>query len=103
MEAEREIVDRKKIQFMRNKVGEEYNGYISAVVAFGIFVELEGFFIEGLAHITRLPADRYRFLETRHTLLGEHTRKAFRLGDRVRVRVEGANPERKQIDFSLVQ
>ncbi len=103
MEAEREIVDRKKVQFMRDKVGEEFNGYISAVVAFGIFVELEGFFIEGLVHLTRLPADRYRFLETKHTLLGEHTRKAFRLGDRVRVRVDAASPERKQIDFSLVQ
>jgi len=103
MEAEREIVDRKKVQFMRDKVGEEFNGYISAVVAFGIFVELEEFFIEGLVHLTRLPRDRYRFLETKHTLQGEHTRKTFRLGDRVRVRVDAASPERKRIDFSLVQ
>ena len=103
MEAEREIVDRKKVQFMRDKVGEEFNGYISAVVAFGVFVELEEFFIEGLVHLTRLPRDRYRFLETKHTLQGEHTRKTFRLGDRVRVRVDAASPERKRIDFSLVQ
>ena len=103
MEAEREIVDRKKVQFMRDKVGEEFNGYISAVVAFGVFVELEDFFIEGLVHLTRLPRDRYRFLETKHTLQGEHTRQAFRLGDRVRVRVDAASLERKRIDFSLVQ
>lgn len=103
MEAEREIVDRKKVQFMRDKVGEEFNGYISAVVAFGVFVELEDFFIEGLVHLTRLPRDRYRFLETKHTLQGEHTRQTFRLGDRVRVRVDAASLERKRIDFSLIQ
>jgi ribonuclease R len=103
MEAEREIVDRKKVQFMRDKVGEEFNGYISAVVAFGVFVELEDFFIEGLVHLTRLPQDRYRFLETRHTLRGERTGRNFRLGDRVRVRVDAASLERKRIDFSLVQ
>jgi len=103
MEAEREIVDRKKVQFMRDKVGEEFSGYISAVTAFGVFVELEEFFIEGLVHLTRLPRDRYRFLETKHALQGEHTRQIFRLGDRVRVRVDAANLERKRIDFSLVQ
>jgi ribonuclease R len=103
MEAEREIVNRKKVQFMRDKIGEEFTGYISAVVSFGIFVELEGFFIDGLVHLTRLPPDRYRFFETKHTLVGEHTRKAFRLGDRVRVRVDAASLERKQIDFSLIQ
>ena len=103
MEAEREIVDRKKVQFMRDKVGEEFNGCVSAVVAFGVFVELEDFFIEGLVHLTRLPQDRYRFLETKHTLQGERTGRTFRLGDRVRVRVDAASPERKRIDFSFVQ
>jgi len=103
MDAEREIVDRKKVQFMRDKVGEEFNGYISAVVTFGIFVELEDFFIEGLVHLTRLPQDRYRFLETRHTLQGERTGRTFRLGDRVRVRVDAASLESKRIDFSLGQ
>ena len=102
MEAEREIVDRKKVQFMRDKVGQEFNGYISGVLPFGIFVELEDFFIEGLVHLTRLPKDRYQFLETRHTLLGEHSRKTFRLGDRMKVRVDAANLERRQVDFSLV-
>jgi ribonuclease R len=103
LEAEREIVTRKKVQFMRDKIGEEFYGYISAVVSFGIFVELEGFFIDGLVHLTRLPPDQYRFFEKRHTLLGEHTRRAFRLGDRVRVRVDAASLERKQVDFSLIQ
>ncbi len=102
LEAEREIVDRKKVQFMRDKVGQEFPGYVSGVLPFGIFVELEDFFIEGLVHLTRLPKDRYQFIESKHTLLGEHSRKTFRLGDRVRVRVEAANLERRQVDFSLL-
>jgi len=103
MEAEREVVERKKVQFMRDKVGQEFNGYISGVLPFGIFVELEGFFIEGLVHLTRLPQDRYQFLERKHVLIGERSRMTFRLGDRVRVRVDAANLERRQVDFSLVQ
>jgi ribonuclease R len=103
MDAEREIIDRKKVQFMKDKIGQEFSGYISGVLPFGIFVELEDFFIEGLVHQTRLPKDRYRFLEEKHTLLGEHSKKAFRLGDRVRVRVDAANQERRQVDFSLIQ
>ncbi len=103
MEAEREVVERKKVQFMRDKVGQEFNGYISGVLPFGIFVELEDFFIEGLVHLTRLPQDRYQFLERKHVLIGERSRMTFRLGDRVRVRVDAANLERRQVDFSLVQ
>jgi ribonuclease R len=103
LEAEREIIDRKKVQFMRNKVGQEFQGYVSGVLPFGIFVELEAFFIEGLVHMTRLPKDRYQFLEAKHTLRGERTERTFRLGDRVRVRVDAANLERRQVDFSLIQ
>jgi ribonuclease R len=103
MEAEREIVDRKKVQFMRDKLGQEFNGYISGVVSFGIFVELEEFFIEGLVHLTRLPEDHYEFLEKKHTLVGRKLNRAFRLGDRVRVRAEAASLERRQVDFGLVQ
>ncbi len=103
MEAEREIVERKKVQFMRDKVGQVFSGYISGVLPFGFFVELEDFFIEGLVHLTRLPEDRYQFLEIKHTLIGERSKRAFHLGDRVRVRVDAANLERRQIDFSLQQ
>lgn len=103
MEAEREVVERKKVQFMRDKVGQEFNGYISGVLPFGIFVELEDFFIEGLVHLTRLPQDRYQFLERKHMLIGERGGLTFLLGDRVRVRVDAANLERRQVDFSLIQ
>ncbi len=102
LEAEREIVERKKVQFMKGKVGREFYGYISGVLPFGFFVELQDFFVEGLVHLTRLPEDRYQFVEQKHTLIGERGRKAFRLGDRVRVRVDGASLERRQIDFSLI-
>ncbi|MCX5906244.1 MAG: ribonuclease R [Deltaproteobacteria bacterium] len=101
-EAEREIVERKKVQFMMDKIGQEFDGYISGVTAFGIFIELKNYFIEGLVHITRLPEDHYKYLESRHTLLGERRKKAFRLGDRVRVRVDAARLELRQIDFSLI-
>ena len=103
MEAEREIVDRKKVQFMRDKLGQEFNGYISGVLPFGIFVELEDFFIEGLVHLTRLPEDHYEYRETKHTLVGRRGNRSFRLGDRLRVRVEAASLERRQVDFGLVQ
>jgi ribonuclease R len=66
-------------------------------------VELEDFFIEGLVHLTRLPGDRYQFLEKKYMLIGERSRKVFRLGDRVKVRVDAANLERRQVDFSLIQ
>jgi ribonuclease R len=88
---------------MRDKLGQEFNGYISGVVPFGIFVELEEFFIEGLVHLTRLPEDHYEFLEKKHTLAGRRLNRMFRLGDRVRVRVEAASLERRQVDFGLVQ
>jgi ribonuclease R len=103
MEAEREIVDRKKVQFMRDKLGREFYGYISGVLPFGIFVELEDFFVEGLVHLARLPEDHYEYWGKKHTLAGRHTRRFFRLGDRVRVRVEAASLERRQVDFGFVQ
>jgi len=103
MEAEREIVERKKVQFMKDKVGQEFYGYISGILPFGFFVELEDYFIEGLVHLRRLPEDRYQFLEKKHMLIGERRGRVFRLGDRVRVRVDGADMVRRLIDFSLIQ
>jgi ribonuclease R len=103
MEAEREIIERKKVQFMKDKVGQEFFGYISGVRPFGIFIELEDFFVEGLIHLTRLPEDQYQFWELRHALVGRHSKRTFRLGDRVHVRVEAANLERRQVDFGLIQ
>lgn len=101
MEAEREIIELKKMQYMQHKVGEEFDGIITGVTAFGLFVELVELFVEGLVHVTRLRPDFYRYLEKQHTLIGERSREIFRIGDRVRVRLENVSLEKKQIDFAL--
>jgi ribonuclease R len=103
VEAEREIVDLKKVQFMVDKLGEVYPGYVSGVVSFGIFVELNDLFVEGLAHISTLPNDRYHFVEEHQVLKGHRTGKTFRLGDPVRVQVARVDVARRRIDFELVQ
>ncbi|MGA1842230.1 MAG: ribonuclease R [bacterium] len=102
-EAEREIVDLKRIRYMMNKLGEEYTGIISGVTSFGIFVELDEIFVEGLVHISSITDDFYHFYDTSQQLIGERTQNIFRLGDRVKIRVEKVDLERRQIDFGLVR
>jgi ribonuclease R len=101
MEAEREVVQLKKVQFMQDKIGETYDAFVSGVVPFGFFVELERWFVEGLVHVATLTDDRYDFVEHRHQLEGRRRGRVFRLGDAVRVRVASVSVERKQIDFVL--
>ncbi len=101
MEAEREVVQLKKVQFMQDKVGETYDGFIAGVVPFGLFVELECWFVEGLIHVATLTDDRYELVEQRHLLQGRRRGRVFRLGDPVRVRVASVSIERRQIDFVL--
>jgi len=103
MEAEREIVELKKMQFMQDKVGYEYEGFITGVIVHGFFVELVELFVEGMVHVSTLQHDFYRYQEKRHALEGEHTRAVFRIGDRVRVRVANVSLEKKQIAFVLVR
>jgi len=101
MEAEREVVQLKKVQFMQDKVGETFDGFVSGVVPFGLFVELERYFVEGLVHVATLTDDRYDFVERHHLLQGRRRRRVFRLGDPVRVRVASVSIERMQIDLVL--
>ena len=101
MEAEREIVQLKKIQLMTDKVGGEYDGFVSGVAPFGFFVELRDLFVEGLVHVRTLADDHYEHLETQHSLRGRRTRRTFRIGDPVKVEVAGVSVERRQIDFTL--
>jgi ribonuclease R len=103
MEAEREILDRYRIRFMKEKVGEVFEGVISGVTAFGFFVEMKGVFVEGLVRVTSLHDDYYHYVEKRYCLVGERTHKTFRVGDEVKVRVDRVDVERRQIDFGLVQ
>ena len=102
MEAEREIVDRYRVRFMRERIGEEFEGIISGVTAFGFFVELKDIFVEGLVRVTSLPDDYYQYHEKQYCLVGERTHKTFRIGDQVKVRVDRVDVERRHIDFGLL-
>jgi ribonuclease R len=102
-EAERELVQWKKVRFMADKVGDEFDGYITGVAPFGLFVELTEHFVEGLVHVSSMADDYYRYLEGGHTLCGENTRRVYRLGDHVRVQVVRVDQERRQIDLGLVE
>ena len=102
-EAERELVQWKKVRFMADKVGDEFDGYITGVAAFGLFVQLVEHYVEGLVHVSSMADDYYRFLERSHSLRGESTQKVYQLGDRVRVQVVRVDLARRQIDLGLVE
>jgi ribonuclease R len=101
MEAEREILDRYRVRFMKDKIGEEFQGVVSTVTPFGFFVELKDIFVEGLVRMTSLHDDYYHYHEDRYCLIGERTHQRFRIGDPVRVRVDRVDMERRHIDFGL--
>ncbi len=103
MEAEREAIKFKQVQFMKNRVGEEFDGIISGVQAFGIFVELMENLAEGLVRLKNMPGDIYFYDEKKYALIGRLNKQVYRLGDLVRVRVIGVNEERNEIDFELVE
>jgi len=102
MGAEREILDRYRIRFMKEKIGEVYDGVISGVTAFGFFVELKDIFVEGLVRVTSLHDDYYQYHEKKYCLVGERTHKTFRIGDQIRVKLERVDVERRHIDFGLI-
>jgi ribonuclease R len=102
-DAERELVQWKKVRFMTDKVGEEFEGYITGVSAFGLYLELVEHFVEGMVHISTMADDYYRFVERAHILRGETNGRVYRLGDRVKVQVVRVDMERRQIDLGLVE
>jgi ribonuclease R len=102
-EAERELLQWKKVRFMADKVGDEYSGYVTGVASFGLFVELIEHFVEGLVHISSMADDYYRYMEQQHTLRGENTKRVYRLGDKVLVQVVRVDMERRQVDLGLVE
>ena len=101
-EAERELIEWKKVRFMAGKLGEVFAGYVTGVQAFGLFVELEEVYVQGLVHVSSMTDDYYRYDERAHLLKGENTGRTYRLGDRVRMQVGRVDLERRQIDFALV-
>ena len=96
-----EVTDWLKCEFMMDKVGQEFEGRVSGVTSFGIFVELKEFFVEGLVHISTLPDDYYQFDAIKHVLFGERTGKSFRIGDDVKIQVARVNLDQCEIDFVL--
>jgi len=101
-DATREVIRWLKAEYMMDKIGEEFDGIISGVTNFGIFVELAEIYVDGLVHITALGQDYYHFDPAKHRLLGERTRRSFRLGDPVRVKVAQVNLDEAKLDFALV-
>jgi ribonuclease R len=88
---------------MADRVGDEFDGIITGVKEYGLYVELDEFFIEGLVHISTLLDDVYDYQERKHRLVGQRVRREFRLGQKVRVAVNRVDRVRHLIDFSLVK
>jgi ribonuclease R len=101
-EAERELVEWKKVKFMLDKVGDEFQALIISTQRFGFFVELEELFIEGLVPVDTLPGDRWTYNENTRKIIGQKSRKQYSIGDRVRVRLDRADGVEKKLQFSVV-
>jgi len=100
-EAERELIEWKKVRFMADKLGDVFAGYVTGVQAFGLFVELEEIYVQGLVHVSSMSDDYYVFQEKAHLLKGENGKRVYRLGDHVKVQLARVDLERRQIDFAL--
>jgi ribonuclease R len=101
-EAERDSVEVKKAEFMQRHLGDEFEGTISGVTSFGLFVSLTDYAVEGLIHVSNLGDDYYIFRDDLYALVGESTKRMFRLGDVLTVQVIAVKKELRQIDFGLV-
>ena len=99
-EAERETIRLKKVEYMQQHLGEEFEGVISSITKWGIYVELPNT-IEGLIHVTNLYDDHYNYIEDSYEMVGEHTGKTYKLGQTVSVRVIGTDKLQRTIDFEL--
>lgn len=102
-EADRDVENWLKCYYMQDRIGEEFDGSVSAVVPFGLFVALHDVFVEGLVHISDLGSDYFHFDDAHHALVGERTGQRYRLSDQVRVQLVRVNMEASKIDFRLVR
>ncbi|HUB01952.1 MAG TPA: S1 RNA-binding domain-containing protein, partial [Terriglobales bacterium] len=106
-DAERELMEWKKVKFMERRIGEDFDGLIISVTKFGFFVELTDLFIEGLVPLNTLGDsgnyDRFVYHENTREIIGQRTNKTYRLGDRVRVLVDRIDPVEKKIQFALLE
>src|SRR6266545_2683217 len=102
-EAEREVLEWKKVIFMRDKVGEEFTGIVTGVAPFGLFVELDEIFVQGMVPIATVGGDYWQYRERDHRLRGESTHREMRLGDHVLIEVKSIDEDRHQIEFRLLE
>jgi ribonuclease R len=102
-EAERQLVEWKKVKFMMDRVGDEFPALIISTTRFGFFVELEEMFIEGLVPVETLPGDRYMYHENTRKIIGERSRRQFSIGEHVRVRLDRVDGVEKKLQFSVVE
>ena len=102
-DAERELMEWKKGKFMQERVGEDFDGLIISVTKFGFFVELNDLFVEGLVPLNTLVDDRYTYHETTREIIGQRSRKTYRLGQKIRVLVDRIDPVEKKIQFAIVE
>jgi ribonuclease R len=102
-DAERELMEGKKVKFMADRVGEEFEGLITSVTKFGFFVELTDLFVEGLVPLNTLTDDRYTYHENTREIIGQRSRKIYSLGQRIRVLVDRIDPVEKKIQFAVVE
>jgi ribonuclease R len=102
-DAERELVQWKKVRFMADKVGDEFTGFVTGVSAFGLHIELVEHFVEGMVHVSTMADDYYRFVEKAHLLKGEKHGRIYRLGDKVAVQVIRVDLERRLVDLGLTE
>ena len=102
-DAERELMERKKVKFMQDRVGEDFDGLITSVTKFGFFVELTDLFIEGLVPLNSLTDDRYTYHENTREIIGQRSRKIYSLGQKIRVLVDRIDPVEKKIQFAVFE
>jgi ribonuclease R len=102
-DAERELVEWKKVKFMAERLGEEFNALITSTTRFGFFVELEDLFVEGLVPLETLPGERFNYHENSHKIVGDRSRREFSIGDRVLVRLDRIEAFENKLQFSLAE
>jgi len=102
-DAERDLTEWKKVKFMQDRVGEDFDGLITSVTKFGFFVELTDLFVEGLVPLNTLTDDRYTFHENTREIIGQRSRKRYHLGQKIRVLVDRIDPVEKKIQFAALE
>ncbi|MCZ6488858.1 MAG: ribonuclease R [Gammaproteobacteria bacterium] len=101
-DASRDAADWLKCEYLQKRIGQQFNGIVTGVTSFGLFVQLDDLLMDGLVHVTALPRDYYQFDPVRHRLVGEMTNRSYQLGDRLSVEVARVDMEDRKVDFNLI-